>query len=478
MTHTHNIYIGIGKFRLALITMLAFFAFGVLTLRAQNRSTANEEQQQLKTIQNINTSLTDKQRQLKEKLESTISSEMERRATTSRDASGSEGNDKTSAGGPKLQISLLTCGPGNEVYEYYGHSAIRVLRTDSAGLDLTFNYGVFSFNTSNFALKFAMGKTDYMCVGQPTADFIDSYRACGRYIDEQILNTTQTEAQKIYQALMENIKPENCTYRYNFLYDNCATRVRDIIEKNLNSKLQYPERPTERSFRDAIHFFCRNAQWSIFGQDLLLGSEADVPATGRELEFAPLILEQDMDQTIVMDQSFMVHNFVLKKQRILDPAPNAVTPGSPVSPSALATILLLAGIALAFWEIRNKRIVWMGDTALMLVQGVAGIIVTFVFFFSTHPTVGSNWLVWILNPLPFIGLYWQIKGARTRHYQQYHIVAAPIIALFLIFAKAMPQHFGVAIILLALLMLVRSVTNIVVWLKIRKTTKPSTTYSR
>ena len=469
MTHTQ---IAIKRFSLALMTMLTLFAFNLLTLRTQNPGDANEELQRLKAVQNTNTQLTDKQRQLKEKLESTISSELERQATRPRDVSSGT-NRTTSAGGPKLQISLLTCGPGNEVYEYYGHSAIRVLRTDSAGLDLTFNYGVFSFNTNNFALKFAMGKTDYMCVAQPTADFIDSYRSSGRYIDEQILNTTQAEAMKIYQALMENIKPENCTYRYNFLYDNCATRVRDIIEKNLNSKLQYPERPTERTFRDAIHFFCRNAQWSIFGQDLLLGGEADIPATGRDLEFAPLILEQDIDNTFVMDQSFLVHNFVLKKQRILDPSPNAVTPGFPITPSALATIFLIGGIALAFWEIRKKRIVWGVDTALLLIQGVAGFIVTFVFLFSTHPTVNSNWLVWILNPLPLIGLYWQLKGARTMRYHLYHIVAAPVIALFLIFAHAMPQHFGVAIILLALLMLVRSATNIVVWLKLRKAKRPS-----
>lgn len=439
-------------------------------LLAQNMPTTNGEQQRLQdNLMQSESKLNAKQQRLKEQISEKVSTELLKQATTARDPIGNS-SDTTGRKGARLQISLLTCGPGNEVYEYYGHSAIRVLRTDSAGLDLTFNYGVFDFNTNNFALKFAMGDTYYLCVAQPTQDFVDSYRHSGRYIDEQILNLTQNECLRIYSALMENIKPENRTYLYNFLYDNCATRVRDIIENNLDSKLQYPERPTERSFRDAIHFFCRNAKWSIFGQDLLLGAQADMPATGRELEFAPLILEQDIDNALVMSESFAVHTLVLKKHRLLEAGTIDTTPAFPLSPTTLATLLLIGAVVLGAWEIRKKRIIWPVDSVLLLTQGIAGFITTFVFFFSAHPTVGSNWLVWILNPLPLVGLYWQLRGARRHDYKQYHMVAAPILALFLIVSKSLPQHFGPTIIVLALLLLVRSTTNLIVWHKVRKAT--------
>ena len=102
-----------------------------------------------------------------------------------------------SVSGMRLQVSLLTCGPGPEIYEYYGHSAIRVLRTDTVDFDLVFNYGVFDFNSGNFALRFALGHTDYICAMQQTVDFVEAYRRKGIYIDEQVLNVTQAEANRL-----------------------------------------------------------------------------------------------------------------------------------------------------------------------------------------------------------------------------------------------------------------------------------------
>ncbi len=462
--------------RLRLVTksvlLVVFLAFVSATKTACAQSpVADSERQHIKDYTDARSRLSAKQRQLRERLDKKVSAELIKQAGNSREMLAADSISAKQDGVPQLRISLLTCGPGNEVYEYYGHSAIRVMRTDSTGLDVTFNYGVFDFSTSNFALKFAMGKTYYMCVGLPTENFMDSYRRSGRYVDEQVLNLTQTECRRIYRALFDNAKPENRTYLYNFLYDNCATRIRDLIERNIDGKLQYPDRPTERSFRDAIHFFCRNAKWAAFGQDLLLGSKADLPATGRDLQFAPLVLAQDLDRTIILGGGFSVHNFVLEKHRLLDPKPAGDTAGSPLSPSVLAALMLAAAVTLGIWEIRHRRVFWIADTVLLLVQGLAGTVVTFVFLFSVHPTVDSNWLVWILNPLPLVGIYWQIAGARRHDYRQYHIVAAPVLALFLLFSQTIPQQFNSATMLLALLMLIRSTTSIIVWLKYRKTAK-------
>ena len=128
--------------------------------------------------------LGERQRSVRDSLGAVVRREMMSHAGDSR----SEGD---TIGGMRLQVSLLTCGPGPEIYEYYGHSAIRVVRTDTADFDLVFNYGVFDFNSGNFALRFALGHTDYICAMQQTIDFVEAYRRKGIYIDEQVLNVTQ-----------------------------------------------------------------------------------------------------------------------------------------------------------------------------------------------------------------------------------------------------------------------------------------------
>lgn len=372
------------------------------------------------------------------------------------------------ADGAKFQASLLTCGPGPEIYEYYGHSAIRICRIDSAGLDLTFNYGVFDFTSDNFALRFALGETDYICAMQETSDFIEHYRRRGIYIDEQVLNMSQDEITRMLNSLTINCQPENRTYRYNFFFDNCATRVRDMIEHSLNGKIEYPQRPTTRTLRDAVHFYSSAYKWSTFGQDLLIGQRADQPATGTELQFAPLILQQDFNSAVRTSLTGMVSPIVKEQHRLLDLPPIAAQPAFPVTPLAIAIIMLAGAIGLGAWEYRKGRICWQADTALLALQGLAGCLVAFLFLFSTHPTVGSNWLIWVLNPLPLIGIYWQMRGARQQRYKDYHVVSAMVIAGFLLATLFIKQVLGTEIIILVLCLLIRNMTNMMVWLKLQR----------
>lgn len=414
----------------------------------------------LQEYKNDTTRLTASQQQLRDKMLKQAELAMRSNVHNNRDSSAVSGR--------RLQVSLLTCGPGDEIYEYYGHSAIRVVRTDSAELDFTFNYGVFDFNSGNFALRFAMGETDYICAVQETEYFLNHYRAKGIYIDEQVLNLTQAEAERLLAALMENAKPENCVYRYNFFYDNCATRVRDMIEKCVEGKVVYPSRPTDKTLREAIYFYGHYYKWSMFGQDLLIGSDADALATGRELQFAPLILEQDFANAVVTDLMGMPYAIVRDTHRLLDMPPLKVQVAFPLSPLVVAIIVLVAGLVLGFVEIRRRTIYWGVDTVALVAQGVAGIIVAFLFFFSTHPTVGTNWQVWVLNPLPLIGLWWQIRGARKQNYRDYHIVAAPVLLAFLIAVPFVQQRIPAATVVLVCFLLCRSIVSLVVWYLGRK----------
>lgn len=464
MVHAHEHFIIYLKKRLA-TTVAALLT--IFSIAAQTTDENNFPQKQLDIVRQTHNSLNDNQKRLKKHLDEIANKQMQAEFSKPRDNSVSSAD-----GTPRLRVSLLTCGPGSEIYEYYGHSAIRVMRTDSAEFDLVFNYGVFDFDSDNFALRFALGETDYLCQCQPTNHFLASYERSGRFVDEQVLNLSQEEARRLFAALLDNAKPENATYRYNFFYDNCATRVRDIIEKNLNAQIQYPQRPTERSFRDAVHFYCAADKWAIFGQDLLLGSQADLPASGRELQFVPLIMAQDFGIATIFEQNSLFPALTISSQRIVEAKPRTATPTFPLSPLGVATILLIIATIGGAIEYRKGKIFWPADTTLLLVQGLAGALVAFMFFFSTHPTVGSNWLVWILNPLPLVGIWWQIKGALKHNYISYHIIALPIEGLFVVFSPLMPQKFGTAIILLALLLLVRHTTNLLVWHKNRKALKP------
>ena len=127
------------------------------------------------------------------------------------------------------EISLLTVSPSeDEVYTVYGHTALRV-RDASKKLDTVFNYGIFDFSKPNFIYRFAKGETDYRLAAQYTRDFLIEYEMRGSEVTEQILDIDSAGKARIWEALMINNRPENRVYRYNFFFDNCATRPAAII---------------------------------------------------------------------------------------------------------------------------------------------------------------------------------------------------------------------------------------------------------
>lgn len=134
--------------------------------------------------------------------------------------------------GPQSQVSILTCNPGKDVYSMYGHTAIRITDHDQ-NLDVVFNYGVFSFDSPNFLYRFAKGQTDYLMIGQKFSSFIPEYEEDKRSVYKQVLNLSPEGKNQLFQALVKNSLPENRMYRYNFFMDNCATRVRDMIERKI-----------------------------------------------------------------------------------------------------------------------------------------------------------------------------------------------------------------------------------------------------
>jgi hypothetical protein len=198
-----------------------------------------------------------------------------------------------------LRISLITCTPGDDLYSIFGHSAIRVI--DSVALkDYVFNYGTFDFDDKNFYIKFMRGKLLYFLSMDNTADFISFYQYFNRGITEQVLQLTDQEKISIQRFLYNNLKNENKFYQYDFFYDNCTTRPRDIILKNTTNRPVLPfAMSPQTTFRSAIHqYLDRSGQsWSKLGIDILLGVRTDKIMTAEEQQFLPDNLMASIDQS-------------------------------------------------------------------------------------------------------------------------------------------------------------------------------------
>lgn len=204
-----------------------------------------------------------------------------------------------------IRVSLLTCAAGGEIYSLFGHTAIRY-ENYTRGIDAVFNYGMFNFNAPNFILRFALGETDYQLGVTGYGHFAAEYNYLGRDVWQQTLNLTQEEKERLAALLKENYRPENRVYRYNFFYDNCATRPRDLIERAINGTLHYADNMTDcntgLSFRDLLHAYSEGHPWSRFGMDLCMGSKADEPISKRLAMFVPFYLQAYFNKAQIADK--------------------------------------------------------------------------------------------------------------------------------------------------------------------------------
>lgn len=362
-----------------------------------------------------------------------------------------------------LVVSLITCAPGERVYELYGHTALRV-RNLSSGYDWVFNYGMFSFDTPCFVGRFLTGSTDYYVGAIPYGDFAYEYLVRGSSITEQTLNLSQIEAWRLATRLDSLVKLQGWTYRYNFLYDNCTTRARDQIETALSGHIVYPETDKRTTWRQIIHEYTKNHPWDEFGQDLLLGAEADRSLDGRQMQSFPLYLEHFFERAWIAVDGGEKHPLVVHTET-LEATPRAEGFSAVFklfTPFFVSLVVLALTLGLGWWQVHKMRVLTVLDLSFMAVQGLVGCLLFFMFFFSVHPCVSSNWLIWVLNPLPLLYLprrAWLLKKKRK---DPYPWIAGGAELLFLLFAPMIPQYFQPAILVLACALFVQSAVDCLV----------------
>lgn len=352
----------------------------------------------------------------------------------------------------KLRISLLTASPGEELYSTFGHSALRVYDSASA-TDIIYNYGTFDFDDPQFYSKFVRGKLLYFVSVDNFQNFMYQYEYEKRGITEQVLNLSCTEKENLFKALIENAKEENKYYKYDFVYDNCTTRLRDIVAANSKDSLITKNiRPYPNvTFRNLIHEYLDKGHqyWSKFGIDLLLGTPLDKKISNQEAMFLPDYLLKAFDNTTTGGQKL-----VSKKTTILEPALE-LNKNRVFTPMIIFCFLFLLVMAGSFSNNHFiRRLLVSVDFLFFFLAGLAGILLLFMWFGTEHLTTKQNFnLAWAFPLHAVMAFFVHKKSQWVKNYFGFIflLTAALLISWFFL-----PQELNLAALPLAGIILVRS----------------------
>ncbi|MCF0166491.1 MAG: DUF4105 domain-containing protein [Bacteroidales bacterium] len=333
-----------------------------------------------------------------------------------------------------LRVSLLTCGSSDsDVASSFGHSAIRV--TDSrSNTDIVFNYGTYNFYAPHFVLKFLRGEMVYMLTCEPFDFFFDIYRHEQRDVVERILNLDEDQKTELYNFLWTNARPEHRDYYYDYLVDNCATRVRDLFS---GEDFSHPEIPTETTYRMLLRECLPTQAWLCLGIDLVLGSRIDAPIDNCEQMFLPSYLENNLlaYRNVKTDQALLAEPEVLYKA---EPREGGAF-SKLISPIA-ASLYAIALFVLLMLVCRNRKtLVRVYGRILYTLLALGSLIILLLWFCTSHQWCVSNWNLLWLNPL-FLLLPWIPAG---RFHRVLVYVCGACLCCVLFFWWALPQVFNV-----------------------------------
>ena len=357
-----------------------------------------------------------------------------------------------------VRVSLVTFYPGSEPHNIWGHSEIRV---QQGPVDVYFNYGVFDFQAPAFMWRFMLGQTDYLCQPVPRA-----YAMLGmenRRMVEQELNLPQDKAIMVRDFLWNNAQPENRTYRYKFLSDNCSTRPRDIIEMAAGEGLRYPAMSDSTvTYRDILAHYCRNYAWERFGIDLVLGWDVDTVLDQRATMFIPMLLMDAVAGATITTDSTTTRLVKATTVPIDKSTEGNVRPPTPwyLSPMTVAVLVLALTLMVTWRDWRRHDVARWFDTILFSAGGLAGCLLFFLIFFSTHEATSPNINIAWLNPVLLLLaiLPWFKKTRNAARWL--HALNALVVALLMLAWPWQPQVGNFAFFPLMTALVTRSLANV------------------
>lgn len=350
-------------------------------------------------------------------------------------------------------ISILTCRSGDALYSTFGHTAIRIQNKELA-LDEVYNYGLFSFDTPNFYVKFMRGQLPYSLGRTQMQYFMREYQYEERSVLEQKLLLQAEEKQEVIRFLEQNILPENREYAYDFFYDNCATRVVDVYDVygSVGDSLTYDSEIADRTFRDLLKENLHSLPWSEFGIDIVIGARADEKTDRREQMFLPIYLMKNLASAIVhrgrersplAAPSTIVLDYEAQQER---------RQSKSVPWPLICTLMLLLLTVLVNWRFTSMSLIF--NKTLLVISGILGLFLLFMWFGTNHGATRDNWNVMWLNPM--LILYAIVRSIRSNTLWKMGILLLLVISAINCLFTVLPQffHFAFLPIILAIIIAV------------------------
>jgi hypothetical protein len=353
------------------------------------------------------------------------------------------------------EISVLTMGPGSSLIDAFGHSAFRV-KDATRFLDTVFNYGTFDFDTPNFYLKFAQGKLNYKLAANSYSAFYDFYVAQNRTIEEQTLNLTQAQKQLLFDFLLNNAKPENKYYLYDFFYDNCATRIKNVANDALNETITFnaPKDFESKTFRQLIHSHVNQNSWGSLGIDVALGSVIDKKATAEEHMFLPRFIHAFFENaTFLNSKEPIVKQSTVLFKKVDEPKISSFI----TSPLLVFGVIGIFILWITYRDYKNsKRSKWL-DISLFAITGIIGVLLLLLWFATNHSATANNYnLLWAF-PINLFVIRQLLKNSPKQWFIKYLKFLVILFTLLTLHWSIGVQVFAIGLIPLLIAMVIRYV---------------------
>jgi Domain of unknown function (DUF4105) len=354
----------------------------------------------------------------------------------------------------KAEISIVTLGPWQgELYSAFGHSAIRVYDPE-LNIDAFFNYGVFSFDQPNFYLNFAKGHLNYKLDVDPYAPWRDHYISYNRYVHEQVLNLNDEQTQKVFNFLYTNALPENQYYFYDYFYNNCATKLRDVLKDTFHDQVTFDSTyiTTNYTIRDLTDIYLKHQPWGDLGIDICLGLPMDKHAEPFEYMFLPDYIESSFDHATIKTDSTTVP-LVKTKVSVYESTPEEY-PFPLFHPWIVFGLFLALTAVLTWFDIKShKRSAWF-DAILFGIVGAVGLLLVCLWFFTDHKAAARNMNILWAMPLHLVAIpfYLARKPFATTYFK-----GITILNLLLLLTWAfLPQQINVFLIPIVIALTIRA----------------------
>ncbi len=350
-----------------------------------------------------------------------------------------------------LTVSVLTCGTGDELYSQFGHSAFRIIDQQN-GIDIVYNYGIFDFKKPNFYTNFVKGKLYYMLGYNSYYNFIQQYKYENRSVFEQELNLTSSQKSKLVSFLQNNAKPKNATYQYTFFYNNCATKIRDVLEEVFPKQMVF-NKYLETNFtqRDLINNNIPHNSWSNVGINIALGSVIDKKATPRDYQFLPEYIAKSFAHATINGKP------LIAKEKMLLGKKKPPVKFSITSPYVVFSIIGLLIMLITYFDFKKDVRSAYLDFILHFSTGFFGVAVLLLWLATYHAeTKGNLNVLWAVAPSLIIAFLMLKKQPPKWLLHYYTFLVVLLVTLFIVWIARI-EVFGYALIPFFIALLVRYV---------------------